>query len=100
MYQVAYNKALQKWEVLPSLSIDAKSEDAFDRCIEATQERDSRNEGQTITCKDCHDIFALSQSEIDWYATRSLELPKRCKSCRQRRKRLVNARNNTDTEFE
>lgn len=38
------------------------------------------------TCKQCGKEFELSESEISFYNERGLELPKRCKSCRDKNK--------------
>lgn len=39
------------------------------------------------TCKQCGKDFELSQSEINFYKEKNLELPKRCKDCRDANKR-------------
>lgn len=38
------------------------------------------------TCVQCGKVFTLSQSEIDFYKSKNLDLPKRCKSCRDKNK--------------
>ena len=38
-------------------------------------------------CKQCGKEFELSQSEIDFYNSKNLHLPKRCEACRQANKR-------------
>lgn len=38
------------------------------------------------TCKQCGKEFELSESEINFYKSKGLELPKRCKSCRDKNK--------------
>ncbi len=35
------------------------------------------------TCKQCGKTFQLSDSEIEFYKSKNLELPKRCKECRK-----------------
>lgn len=37
-------------------------------------------------CKQCGTTFELSEAEIDFYRKRNLQLPKRCKECRQENK--------------
>ena len=37
-------------------------------------------------CKQCGKEFELSESEIGFYKGRGLELPKRCKACREQNK--------------
>lgn len=39
-----------------------------------------------ITCKQCGKEFELSQSEINFYRSKNLSLPKRCKECREKNK--------------
>jgi len=38
------------------------------------------------TCVDCHGEFILKKGEINYYILRNLQLPKRCKGCREDRK--------------
>lgn len=38
-------------------------------------------------CTQCQTEFILTRSEIEFYKTRGLELPKRCKACRTRNKK-------------
>lgn len=38
------------------------------------------------TCKDCGAIFSLTASEEIWYTNKGYSLPKRCSSCREKRK--------------
>ena len=37
-------------------------------------------------CKDCGREFVMSYNEVHFYATNGLNLPKRCKECREKRK--------------
>lgn len=39
-----------------------------------------------ITCKQCGKEFELSQSEMNFYRSKNLSLPKRCKECREKNK--------------
>ena len=41
---------------------------------------------QQITCSDCGGAFVFTQSEQQFYATKGLSGPKRCKTCRLARK--------------
>ncbi len=43
-------------------------------------------EDEEYTCVDCDQNFILTGKEIDWYKKRELQLPKRCKGCREDRK--------------
>ena len=39
------------------------------------------------TCKQCGKEFVITQSEINFYKSKNLNIPKRCKDCRQKNKR-------------
>ena len=41
-------------------------------------------------CVQCGKSFSLSQSEIDFYESKNLNLPKRCKACRDKNKNSYN----------
>jgi len=38
---------------------------------------------ENFICKDCGANYVLEENEIAWYAERNMQLPKRCKTCRQ-----------------
>ena len=42
---------------------------------------------QKHKCKDCGEEFYLTYSEMNFYSDRGLALPKRCKQCRDKRKK-------------
>lgn len=37
-------------------------------------------------CKDCHQEFTMSHDEVQFYSKKELNLPRRCKCCRDKRK--------------
>lgn len=39
-----------------------------------------------IKCMDCNKPFTLTSSHAKWFLDKGLELPKRCKECRTRRR--------------
>ncbi|MDC6267338.1 competence protein CoiA family protein [Lysinibacillus fusiformis] len=41
---------------------------------------------EKFKCKDCSKYFEIKIDEIDFFESNELQLPKRCKSCRQKRK--------------
>lgn len=41
----------------------------------------------TIDCIDCHMPFVFSDAEAQFYAEKQLNTPKRCQSCRTKRRR-------------
>ena len=41
---------------------------------------------QQITCSDCGASFTFTEAEQEFYASKQLSAPKRCKDCRQARK--------------
>jgi hypothetical protein len=43
-----------------------------------------------LRCKDCQELFTLTDAEITWYTQKRLHLPIRCPPCRLK-KRLRNA---------
>jgi hypothetical protein len=46
-----------------------------------------RLEDKLLTCLDCQEEFPWTKEEQKFYAERELTEPKRCKECRERRKR-------------
>ncbi|MFQ5604200.1 MAG: zinc-ribbon domain containing protein [bacterium] len=42
---------------------------------------------KTLTCEDCGNQFTFSEDEQQFYNQRGFQEPKRCKSCRDKRKR-------------
>ena len=45
------------------------------------------------TCKQCGKEFILTQFEIDFYKSKNLSLPKRCKECREQNKKSTSGGN-------
>lgn len=41
-----------------------------------------------ITCIECNKPFSLTPEHVEWFKSKNLELPKRCKSCRIKRRSL------------
>ena len=41
---------------------------------------------QELTCDDCSATFTFTEGEQEFYASKNLSAPKRCKNCRQSRK--------------
>ena len=39
-----------------------------------------------ITCADCQRMFTVTEGELEFYQSRGMSEPKRCKECRQARK--------------
>ena len=52
------------------------------------QEKDQEKEQEEkeVTCKECGEIFTITESEERFYTDKGLYLPKRCPKCRARRK--------------
>lgn len=40
----------------------------------------------SVQCKDCGKEFEITEGEKNFYLSKNLSLPKRCKDCRQKRK--------------
>lgn len=51
-----------------------------------------------VICKQCGKEFELSNSEMEFYKSKNLELPKRCKECREHNKRNGSSRSNGQAE--
>lgn len=54
------------------------------------------------TCKQCGKEFVLSQSEIDFYKSKNLSIPKRCKECREANKQArgnISSSNTKSTSY-
>jgi CxxC-x17-CxxC domain-containing protein len=41
---------------------------------------------QQITCRDCGSVFTFTDGEQEFYASKELSAPQRCKNCRAARK--------------
>ncbi|MFH0770125.1 MAG: zinc-ribbon domain containing protein [Candidatus Peregrinibacteria bacterium] len=41
---------------------------------------------QEITCRDCGAVFTFTDGEQEFYASKNLSAPQRCKACRSARK--------------
>lgn len=50
-------------------------------------------------CKDCGDLFEITDNENAFYLSKGLQLPRRCKTCRIRRKRANNNWNESDFHY-
>lgn len=40
------------------------------------------------TCKECKEKFTLDSRDVDWFKSRGLHVPKRCKACRQKKSNI------------
>lgn len=43
-------------------------------------------EDEQIMCRDCSSPFTLTEADKDFFASRGLHMPKRCRACRQLRR--------------
>jgi len=41
---------------------------------------------QDITCTDCNAVFTFTEGEQEFYSSKNLSSPQRCKACRDKRK--------------
>jgi hypothetical protein len=55
-------------------------------CMVAPMNIDGCSIWQSHTCKDCGKPFMMSYKEVKFYENKQLHIPKRCKSCRDKRK--------------
>lgn len=96
MYRVIYSKENSKW--LPE-SI-AKSEGykgkTYTALADASEVAEKRNAGTTVECKECHRPFAILPEEAEWYTKeKGYDLPKRCPSCRRKRRKKAEEESET-----
>lgn len=49
--------------------------------------RDKRKEVQVFVCCDCGHEFTMKKTEIEFYSSNGLYVPKRCPSCRNARRK-------------
>lgn len=52
-----------------------------------------------FNCIDCNEEFEMSASEVEWYETKGLQLPKRDKFCRAKKKLRNGLNNNLVNRF-
>ncbi len=52
------------------------------------------------TCKQCGKEFVITQSEIHFYKSKNLSIPKRCKECRQSNKKRRENEGKTATSIQ
>lgn len=46
-----------------------------------------QTDSKYFKCKDCGNYFVVTRSEENWYKLKELDLPKRCETCRETRKK-------------
>ncbi|MBD5159672.1 MAG: hypothetical protein HDT23_05445 [Ruminococcus sp.] len=51
-----------------------------------------------IICKQCHKEFEITASEIEYFRSKNLNIPKRCKNCREINRRINNPDNYNSAE--
>lgn len=51
---------------------------------------------QELTCRECGSLFYLEDEEQAWYIRKGLQVPKRCKPCREKRKGQAGAYHTRD----
>ena len=54
--------------------------------IERFSSRTRRGEILIKRCRDCSEVFDLSEGELRFFAMRALQVPTRCRTCRARRR--------------
>lgn len=94
-YRVFYNPETLKYEfesepspVLSNSPVDEWIE-TLEHAIERVEQKNMALENgslKIVYCSDCGQFFSLDKSEMEWYQDRGFALPKRCFSCRDKRK--------------
>ena len=51
--------------------------------------KDKTNE--TLQCKECGQLFPFTYSERKFYLNKGLQIPKRCPTCRARRRAMIDS---------
>lgn len=46
-------------------------------------------------CKDCGEYFMVTKSEYDWYKEKDFAIPRRCDTCRTKRRKEAKTKNAT-----
>ena len=83
MYRVIFDKKTSSW-----VAVEAKPEfkgRTYGKA-EAQQVANQRNEGTTYECTQCNNRFSVTIEEAQWYEERGFAIPKRCPSCRHKRR--------------
>lgn len=83
MYRVIYNKKSSFWD-----AVEAKPEfkgRTYEK-EEAQKIAGQRNAGTSCECIQCKNRFAITVEEKKWYAEKGFAEPKRCPSCRHKRR--------------
>lgn len=90
MYRVIFDKRTESWA-----AVEARPEfkgRTYDQA-EAQRVADQRNEGTTYECTQCANKFAVTVEEAAWYEEKGFAIPKRCPSCRHKRRMERNEEN-------
>lgn len=90
MYRVIFDKKAEFW-----IAIEAKPEfkGRTYELAEAQKIAEQRNEGTTYECVQCSNKFAVTAEEAAWYEEKGFATPKRCPSCRHKRRMERNEEN-------
>ena len=83
MYRVIFDKKANEW-----IAVEARPEfkgRTYNQA-EAQAVADQRNEGTTYECIQCKNSFAVTNDEAAWYEEKGFAIPKRCPSCRHKRR--------------
>ena len=83
MYRVIFDKKMNSW-----IAVEARPEfkgRTYNK-VDAEHVADQRNEGTTYECPQCNNHFAVTVEEAKWYDEKGFVIPKRCPSCRHKRR--------------
>ena len=90
MYRVILDKRTESW-----IAVEARPEfqgRTYD-LEEAQKIAEQRNAGTTYSCVSCSNKFAVTIEEAAWYEEKGFAIPKRCPSCRHKRRTERNEEN-------
>ena len=87
MSLLRYNPDKMDFNILPDKFYDLDEFKDFKTVLESAY--DSKSPFIRRNCRDCGEKFFIYKSELEFYESRGLSVPKRCKSCRIKNKSFV-----------
>lgn len=99
IYKLTFNPETKRWDYLKITSeYDDDKDDEIVEFFHLSSDEDAacivkrRNQDlasgycEVYTCKDCGGIFFIDVKEKDWYIKKKYQLPKRCRTCRVKKR--------------
>ena len=81
-------EAKRKKEEQRAIALEARRKEQERKREERRKEQERRNAIHSrIRCSVCHREFTITNGEYEYYRSKGLDMPKRCKECRELGKR-------------